>query len=87
MNETKIKQSYNFHQLRHTGATEFGRKGLDIKAIKTMLDHTDIRTSDGYVEQNLDYIKRRMNEKNQNKIKTLLIFYVKNVEKSGSKKS
>ena len=59
----KISQMYKFHSLRHTAATNFGNKGLDFKAIKDILDHTDLRTSEGYVQKNLDYLREKMNEK------------------------
>jgi site-specific recombinase XerD len=57
----KIENKYNFHCLRHTAATGWGRRGLDIKSVKTLLDHTDIKTSEHYVESDYGYIKSKLN--------------------------
>ncbi|MFA5805550.1 MAG: tyrosine-type recombinase/integrase [Melioribacteraceae bacterium] len=62
-NKGKISASYKFHSLRHTAATNFGNKGLDLKSIKDILDHSDLKTSEGYVQQNLDFLRERMNQK------------------------
>ena len=59
----KISHEYKFHSLRHTAATDFGRKGLDLKSIKDILDHSDLRTSEGYVKQDLEILRERMNQK------------------------
>lgn len=60
LNDGFIEKHYNFHQLRHTAATHFADKLADIKSVKDILDHTDIRTSEGYVKINLDSVKRRL---------------------------
>ena len=59
----KISRIYKFHSLRHTAATDFGNKGLDLKSIKDILNHSDLKTSEGYVQQNLDILRERMNNK------------------------
>lgn len=59
----KISSIYKFHSLRHTAATNFSNKGLDIKSIKDILDHSDLKTSEGYVKQDVEFLRERMNQK------------------------
>lgn len=62
--EKRISKHYKFHHLRHTAATEFGKAGLDIKSIKDILDHTDIRTSENYIKTNFEYLRSKLDGKN-----------------------
>ena len=64
LEDKKISKHYKFHHLRHTAATEFGKVGLDIKAIKDILDHTDIRTSENYIKTDFEYLRSKLDGKN-----------------------
>lgn len=64
LEEKEIDKHYKFHHLRHTAATGFGKIGLDIKAIKDILDHTDIRTSENYIKTDFEYLRSKLDGKN-----------------------
>ncbi len=44
-----ISKEVGIHSLRHSFATHLLDKGTDIKYIKDLLDHFDIRTSERYL--------------------------------------
>jgi integrase len=51
----------NPHVARHTFATTWRRRGLDLDEIQLLLGHESIRTtSDLYVHTRLEHVKRRM---------------------------
>lgn len=55
-----IKKKVTFHSLRHTFATSLLEKGVDIKYIKELLGHFDIKTTERYLHvarEKLVYIR------------------------------
>jgi site-specific recombinase XerD len=44
-----IKKDIGFHSLRHSFATHLLEKGVDVKYIKDILGHFDIRTTERYL--------------------------------------
>lgn len=44
-----IKKEIGFHSLRHSFATHLLEKGIDVKYIKEILGHFDIRTTERYL--------------------------------------
>ena len=44
-----INKEIGFHSLRHSFATHLLEKGIDIKYIKELLGHFDIRTTERYL--------------------------------------
>ncbi len=47
--KAEIKKEVSFHSLRHSFATHMLEKGIDIKFIKELLGHFDIRTTERYL--------------------------------------
>ena len=45
----RINKEIGFHSLRHSFATHLLEKGIDIKYIKDLLGHFDIRTTERYL--------------------------------------
>jgi len=46
-----------FHELRHSTASRLNELGVDIATIQEYLDHSDIRTTRGYIHSNRENIK------------------------------
>lgn len=46
-----------FHELRHSTASRLNELGVDIATIQEYLDHSDIRTTRGYIHANRENIK------------------------------
>jgi len=47
--QLRYKKHITPHLLRHTGATEFNRQGVDLKVLKDILGHSSTDTTDGYI--------------------------------------
>lgn len=58
------------HELRHTYGTELRRKGVDIYTIQKLMGHKDIKmTSEIYVHNEVDELKKAMNLKVEKEVK------------------
>lgn len=55
-------KDFVFHCLRHTTGSQLDKLGYSMNAIKTILGHKDIRTTQKYVHSNLDYENRAVND-------------------------
>jgi integrase len=53
----KINAPVSAHRFRHTVATKIANSGLSLKSLQQLLGHSDIRTTMGYVETNLDDLR------------------------------
>lgn len=49
-----------FHDLRHTAATHMLKNGIDIKTVKEILGHSDIRTTEIYAEVLAEQMQKEM---------------------------
>ncbi|MEO6671093.1 MAG: tyrosine-type recombinase/integrase [Ferruginibacter sp.] len=57
----QIKNQFSFHSLRHSFATQLLEKGIDVKYIKDILGHFDIRTTERYLHVSKDKFINIMN--------------------------
>ena len=66
----KLKQIYPYslppymttHSLRHSFATHLLKNGLEIKKVQKLLGHSDINTTQVYLNLNDDYIRDKYEE-------------------------
>ena len=59
----RISHECKFNSQWLTAPLKFGGKGLDLKSIKDILDHLDLKTLEGYIKQDLDILRKRLNQK------------------------
>lgn len=57
----KFNERYHFHCLRHTFITQLARKGVNIYNIKYLAGHHDIKTTELYIHQFTEDLKRAVN--------------------------
>ncbi len=57
----KFNERYHFHSLRHTFITQLARKGVNIYNIKYLAGHHDIKTTELYMHQFTDDLKKAVN--------------------------
>lgn len=61
LRELKYNERYHFHCLRHTFITQLARKGVSIYNIKYLAGHNDIKTTELYMHQFSDDLKKAVN--------------------------
>ncbi|NCS90569.1 MAG: tyrosine-type recombinase/integrase [Ignavibacteria bacterium] len=52
-----IDKSIHFHSLRHSFASNFAQKGINLYTIKELLGHSSITTTEIYSHLNMDSLK------------------------------
>ena len=55
-NKAGIKKDVSFHSLRHSFATHILEKGIDIRYIKDILGHFNIKTTERYLHVKRDQL-------------------------------
>ncbi len=58
----KIPKNVSFHTLRHSCASYYLSKGMDIKQVQQLLGHSRITTTEIYLHTNPEAIKNKMEE-------------------------
>ncbi|SMN17091.1 Integrase [uncultured Candidatus Thioglobus sp.] len=53
----KIGVPISSHRFRHTVATKIANSGCNLKSLQQLLGHTDIKTTFGYIETNIDDLR------------------------------
>ncbi len=53
----------HWHDLRHEAACRWLAKGLDLRAIQLLLGHTDLKTTQRYLNVTDEELRRTMHEK------------------------
>lgn len=61
LRELKFNERYHFHSLRHTFITQLARKGVNIYNIKYLAGHHDIKTTELYMHQFTEDLKKAVN--------------------------
>lgn len=61
LRELKYNERYHLHCLRHTFITQLARKGVNIYNIKYLAGHHDIKTTELYMHQFTDDLKKAVN--------------------------
>ncbi len=54
----KIGIQISAHRFRHTVATRIANSGCNLKSLQQLLGHTDIKTTFGYIETNIDDLRK-----------------------------
>lgn len=60
--KAKIEKNITFHTLRHSCASYYLSKGMDIKQVQQLLGHSRITTTEIYLHTNPEAIKSKMEE-------------------------
>jgi len=61
LRDLNYNERYHFHCLRHTFITQLARKGVNIYNIKYLAGHFDIKTTELYMHQFTDDLKKAIN--------------------------
>ena len=62
LKKTNITKDAHFHTLRHSAATHYLSKGMNIRQVQMLLGHSRIDTTTIYLHVNPEDVKNKMEE-------------------------